>query len=63
MDAIEFLLVFDLREVAHDVRDHRIDGLLEARVVDVNREADVKRLDGGFVFETVLDEAMDLAST
>ena len=61
LDSLEFLLVFDLGEIAHDVGDHGIDRLLKTRIVDVDREANIERFDSGLMFETVLDEPMDLA--
>jgi len=60
LNTLELLLVFDFGEVAHDVGNHGVDGSLESRIIDVDREADVERLDGCFSLHAMLDEPMDL---
>jgi len=58
-DALELLLVLDLRQVAHDVGDHRVQRLLQRGVVHADREPDVEALHARLVLQAVLDEVVD----
>ena len=59
--SLELLLVFYLSKVTHQPSNHAVYCLLEFAVVDMNLQSDVEGFDAGVVFQTVLDEFVNLS--